>query len=140
MKKTRNKMAKKKEKPITCKKCGYSIEKNTEEEKERRQKEWPFVAPMPDKDGNVTITQMATWKCKCGATIRGALGKTKGKFEGKSRKEKIAELLEIGEEFDIEVEANGMGAETENLEKMLTIMIKKGIAKGKIDDGKFIPS
>ncbi len=127
-------------KTLKCKKCGFSFEVNSQEDKDRRQKEWPFVAPMPDKDGNVTITQMATWKCDCGYTIRGSAGKTKGKFEGKSRKEQIADLLEKNEKFEIEIEANGMGAEKENLEKMLNFMIKKGMASGKIEDGFFIPN
>ncbi|MDH5402075.1 MAG: hypothetical protein OEY49_06255 [Candidatus Heimdallarchaeota archaeon] len=133
-------MAKKK-KPIVCKKCSLEIEVGTPVDLDNRTKEWPFVAPMPDSNGNVTITQMAIWKCpKCGATIRGSVGKTKGEFQGKSKKLQIEEKLTEKVKFDIEVLAGSMGVEKDNLEKILTMMIKKGTAKGKIEGDMFIPA
>ncbi|MCY3412934.1 MAG: hypothetical protein INQ03_14950 [Candidatus Heimdallarchaeota archaeon] len=132
-------MAKKK-KGIFCKNCNFEVIIGEPSDLDNLNKEWPFVAPMPDKDGKVTITQMATWSCpKCGKTIRGARGKTKGDFDGKSKKVQIEEKLAENVEFDIEVFANSMGAEKENLEKMLNFMIKKGIAKGKIEGDMYKP-
>jgi len=48
-------------KVIKCKKCSSTFKIGSEHDK--RKKEWTMVAPMPDKDGNVTITFMATWAC-----------------------------------------------------------------------------
>ena len=136
-------MAKKRKgkiKVLKCKKCEFSFEVGSQDDLDNRGKTWPFVAPMPDKDGNVTITQMAVWKCpKCGYTIRGSIGKTKGQFEGKSKKLQIEEKLAENIEFDIEVFANSMGAQVENLEKILVKMIEKGMISGKIVGEKYIP-
>ena len=51
----------KKQKPIKCKKCDNTFEIGSEEDKNIRGKEWTMVAPMPDKNGDVTITLMTTW-------------------------------------------------------------------------------
>jgi len=128
----------KKPKVIKCKKCDNSFEIGSDEDKETRNKEWTMVAPMPDKDGNVTITLMATWHCSnCGKTIRGSAGKTKGEFSGKSKKQQIDELIEMEEDFDLEEVADAVGVKIENLEKILKVHIKKGV-KAKIEDGEFI--
>ena len=130
----------KKAKVIKCKKCGNSFEIGSDEDKETRGKEWTMVAPMPDKDGNVTITLMAVWKCsKCTKTIRGSAGKTKGDLGGKSRTEQIKELVGSGAEFKLSDFAATLKVDEANLEKILNIMIKKGQAEGKISKGKFIP-
>jgi len=130
-----------KAKVIKCKKCGNSFEIGSKEDKETRNKEWPMTAPMPDKEGNITITLMATWKCgNCGKTIRGSAGKTKGEFKGKSKKEKIDDIIESREEFSLPEFAEELGVKQDNLEQILNVMMKKGLAKGKIEDDKFIPS
>ena len=129
-----------KTKRIKCKKCDFSFDVGSPDDLENRGKEWPFVAPMPDKDGNVTITQMAVWRCpKCKKTIRGSVGKTKGEFSGKSKKIQIQEKLDEKVEFDIEVFANSMGANKENLLKILVKMIEKGMIKAKIEGEMFSP-
>ncbi|MHA2502954.1 MAG: hypothetical protein ACXAE3_08795 [Candidatus Kariarchaeaceae archaeon] len=131
----------KKQKPIKCKKCSNTFEVGSDEDKKTRNKEWTMVAPMPDKDGNVTITLMATWSCSnCGKTIRGSAGKTKGDFGGKSRSEQIADLLNSGAEFKLSDFATTLKVNEENLEKILSVMIKKGQADGKIAKGKYIPN
>lgn len=130
----------KKAKVIKCKKCSNSFEIGSDEDKATRGKEWPFVAPMPDKDGNVTITQMAVWKCsKCGKTIRGSAGKTKGELGGKSRTEQIKELVASGAQFTLTDFATTLNVDAANLEKILKMMIKKGQANGEIVEGVFIP-
>ena len=81
-------------KPIKCK-CG-----NTWQPHEvPTNKEWNMISPMPDKDGNVTITIMATWTCpQCGKSKTGAKGKTKGEFkEEDTPKYKIEHALRSGE-------------------------------------------
>ncbi len=126
-------------KSISCKKCGFEFEIGSKDDLDNRTKEWPFVAPMPDSEGRVTITQMAVWKCpKCGKTIRGSVGKTKGEFSGKSKKQLIEDKLAEGVDFDIEVFANSMGAKKENLIKILSRKIEMGTLKGKIDGDMFI--
>lgn len=130
-----------KAKVIKCKKCGNSFEIGSEEDKETRNKEWPMTAPMPDKEGNITITLMATWKCgECGKTIRGSAGKTKGEFKGKSKKEKIDDKIAEHVEFSTQEFADEMGVEKDNLEQILSVMIKKGMADGKLEDGNYIPN
>lgn len=100
-----------------------------------------MVAPMPDKDGNVTITLMATWTCsQCHKTIRGSAGKTKGDFGGKSKKEQINDLIATGAEFRLADFSGTLKVDPDNLEKILNMMIKKGTAKGKIENGVFIPA
>ncbi len=135
-KKGSKKGSKGKVKMITCKKCGFSF-KPTDV---TPTKTWVNVSPMPDKDGRVTITTMAVWKCpKCGSTVRGAMGKTKGEFEGKSKKEQLLDFLQSGQKISVEEIAIKFGYDAKNVEKIIEIMIKKGQVKGKIDKGIFVP-
>ena len=130
----------KKAKDIKCKKCSNSFPIGSDEDKETRNKEWTMVAPMPDKDGNVTITLMATWSCSnCGYTIRGSAGKTKGKFEGKSKKERLDEIVNSWEEVNIADFAETLGVDPANIEKVLAMYIKKGKAAATIKNGVFVP-
>ena len=89
----------KKVKLIKCKKCGESWIPTDVPTK----KEWPKVAPMPSADGSVTITVMATWDCpKCGKSVMGAKGKTKGEFkEEDTKKYKIEHALNSGEKLNL---------------------------------------
>jgi hypothetical protein len=119
--------------------CGYSFSIGSEHDK--RKKEWTLVSPMPDKDGNVTITMMATWDCpQCGKNITGSAGKTKGDFSSKSRKVLIEEKLATKSEFEISTFAKEINVEEGNLTKILNMMIKKGSVNASIKAGKFIPS
>ena len=133
-------MAKKKKKKgwILCKKCDYFFEHASEEGKKAVKKTWTKVAPMPDKEGNVTIVAMATYNCpSCGKNIMASFGKSKGEFDGKSRKTQIEEKLASGESFNIDEFAEEMKSTPENLLKMLNFMIKKKIASGKIISGEY---
>ncbi|MCH8905688.1 MAG: hypothetical protein IH840_01255 [Candidatus Heimdallarchaeota archaeon] len=132
------KARKSKIKVIKCKKCGNTFKIGSEDDK--RKKEWNIVAPMPDKDGNVTITFMATWDCpNCGKNITGSSGKSKGEFGAKPKKDQIADMLALGDTFEIDGFAKSMGVDEVNLSKILNMMIKKGTAIGKIENGMFIP-
>lgn len=145
VKKTVKKRVKKEKKPkvkdLKCKKCGYSFPPNSEEGVQHRKKTWTFVSPMPDKNGDVTITAMASFNCpSCGKNITGAYGKTKGDFGGKSKTERIKDILEAKTTFQLADFAKDIGVEEANLEKILNMMVKKGSASGKISGGKFVPS
>ncbi|MHA1168391.1 MAG: hypothetical protein ACTSRU_11255, partial [Candidatus Hodarchaeales archaeon] len=48
-----------KEKKIICKKCSTVIDPV----KTPPKKTWQLVSPMPDKDGNVTLTVMGSFTC-----------------------------------------------------------------------------
>lgn len=136
-------MAKKAKKPkmkdIKCKGkkgCGYSFRPTDVP----TNKEWTLVSPMPDKNGQVTITIMATWSCpECGKSITGALGKTKGDMDGPSKKEILMEALGSGESFKVEDLATRMGYQPENVSKMINLLIKKEQASGELKDGVFTP-
>ena len=96
---------------------------------------------MPDSEGRVTITTMATWKCpECGNTIRGAMGKTKGEFSGKSKRTIIEQALSSGEKIDLESLAKELKVKVNNLIKIVNMMVKEGQAKGKVEGTYFIPA
>ena len=96
---------------------------------------------MPDKDGNVTITRMASWTCpKCGKSKTGAKGKTKGEFkEEDTPKYKIEFAISSGKEFSISELAEGTGFDIDNIKKIIPMYLKKKNLKGKIDGDQFIP-
>ncbi len=122
-------------KPVKCKKCGYTFMPADVPTK----KQWTLVSPMPDKDGNVTITIMATWDCpKCGKNITGSMGKTKGDFQGKSKKEQVEELINAKNNFIISEAAEAIGVAEQNLTKILQKYIKDGKVNAKVDHGEFI--
>ncbi|MHA1667906.1 MAG: hypothetical protein ACTSUR_04530 [Candidatus Heimdallarchaeaceae archaeon] len=126
-----------KQKLIKCKGCGNTwlpTEVPTN-------KEWTKVAPMPDKDGNITIIVMATWSCpKCEKTVMGAKGKTKGEVkEEDTKKYKIETALKSGKKVDLELLAKDMKVKVESLEKIIPMYVKKLGLKGKIKGKYFIP-
>ena len=128
-------------KDLKCKKCGHSFPPNSEEGLKHRKKTWTFVSPMPDKNGDVTITAMASFNCpNCGKNITGAYGKTKGDFGGKSKTERIKDILDAKTTFKIDDFAKEIGVEGDNLTKILNMMIKKGSANGEIKSGEFVPN
>lgn len=126
-----------KKKLIKCKNCGEEWIPTDVPTK----KEWNIVSPMPDKQGNVTITRMATWDCpKCGKNRTGAKAKTKGEFkEEETPKYKIEHAISSGEKFNIAVLAEEIGFDIESIKKIIPMYLKKQNSKGKIDGDFFIP-
>jgi hypothetical protein len=124
-------------KKITCKNCGESwlphdVPTN---------KEWTKMAPLPDKEGRVTIMIMATWSCPgCGKTRMGLKGKFKGdEPTGPSKKEMLIEKIEkTDDRISIADLATEFSFSPENLEKALLAFIKRGTISGKIEAGYFI--
>ena len=104
-------------------------------------KEWNMISPMPDKDGNVTITRMASWNCpSCGKNKTGAKGKTKGEFkEEDTPKYKIEYALSSGEKVDLNELAEETGFDVENIKKIVPMYVKKNNLKGKLEGDFFIP-
>ena len=127
-------------KQIKCKGkkgCGFEFHPNDVTPK----KTWTLTSPMPDANGNITITLMASWNCpNCGKSIIGAKGKTKGEFKSKSKRTMLEEKLNANEQFEIAQLAQEMGYKQENVEKMVGLFIQRGFTKGKIEDGKYIPA
>lgn len=122
-------MARKKSSLIVCKKCGESWKPK----EVPTVKEWSMTSPMPDKNGNVTITMMATWRCpSCGATARGTLGKTKGERTGPSKREIIMEALRSDEDVDLVALADAAKSGLENVLKIIPLLAKKEGIPGKL--------
>ncbi|MHA1197921.1 MAG: hypothetical protein ACTSQF_00995 [Candidatus Heimdallarchaeaceae archaeon] len=104
-------------------------------------KEWNFVSPMPDKQGNVTITRMASWSCpECGKSKTGAKGKTKGEFkEENTPKYKIEHAITSGKQFKLADLAESTGFDIDNIRKIIPMYMKKQNIKGEIKDDIFFP-
>ncbi|MHA1217946.1 MAG: hypothetical protein ACTSSN_05305 [Candidatus Heimdallarchaeaceae archaeon] len=126
-----------KKKLIKCKNCGEEWLPTDVPTK----KEWNIVSPMPDKQGNVTITRMATWDCpNCGKNRTGAKAKTKGEFkEEETPKYKIEHAISSEEKFNIADLADEIGFDVESIKKIIPMYLKKNKIKGKIDGDFFIP-
>ena len=126
-----------KKKLIKCKNCGEEwgpLDVPTK-------KEWNIVSPMPDKQGNVTITRMATYDCpNCGKNRTAAKAKTKGEFkEEETPKYKIEHAISSGEKFNIADLAEEIGFDVESIKKIIPMYVKKQNIKGKIAGDFFIP-
>ncbi len=104
-------------------------------------KEWNMVSPMPDAQGNVTITIMASWSCpKCGKSKTGAKGKTKGEFkEEDTPKYKLEQALNSKQKINLAELAKETGFQIENLKKIIPPYQKKTGIKGKVEGNFFIP-
>ena len=123
-------------KPIKCS-CGYSWLPH----EVPTNKEWNMISPMPDSDGNVTITIMATWTCpKCGKSKTGAKGKTKGEFkEEDTPKYKIEQAIISGKKFSLKELSEETGFDIENIRKIIPLYLQKLNLKGKIKDDYYTP-
>jgi len=63
-------MAKRRKNPYQCPRCGTIVE--------APEKTWQLVAPLPDKQGRITITVMGSFRCpKCGYRWRAVISKLK---------------------------------------------------------------
>ena len=122
---------------IKCKGCGEEWKPLDVPTK----KEWMLRSPMPDKNGNLTFTTMATWDCpKCGKSRTGAKGKTKGEFKKEDTpKYKIEYALGSGEKFNVIDLAEAIGFDVESIRKIIPMYVKKKNIKGKLDGDFFIP-
>ena len=123
-------------KKLRCKKCGYEFLPN-ELEPDRT---WEMVAPMPDKEGNITVTIMAVWTCpKCGSKIRGAMSKIKvGKeVKGQDRTKILIETLSTVDKISIREIAEKIRVSEDTAKKAVEYLIKKGKVSGRLEGNTF---
>ncbi|MHA1910715.1 MAG: hypothetical protein ACTSYA_03375 [Candidatus Kariarchaeaceae archaeon] len=125
---------------VKCKNCEKEYNPHTELKAE---KTWNVFSPMPDKQGRITITQMATFRCPdCGKVLRGSLGSQKADVpEGyRTHKQMVSDAVDAKEKFNLVELADEMGVKLENLTKVILALIKKGEAKGQLKGNDFIPN
>ncbi len=136
-KKTSRKGRKKK---VYCKKCGFG---ETVADFGVPKKTWNLVSPMPDKNGNVTLTVMGSFTCpQCGKSLTTSVKKIKGdEFGGgKSKKELLLEVVSNQTEpASLETLAGQIRLSEGSIEKAINLLIKKGDITGKIDNGTYFP-
>ncbi|MEX0567804.1 MAG: DeoR family transcriptional regulator [Candidatus Njordarchaeota archaeon] len=119
---------------IKCKKCGTIFNSSDEL---NIIKTWHMVSPMPDKNGNLTITIMASWICpQCGAKNTGKISSIKSNSElrGKSPSQRLIDMIQQKKTISISELANSIGMSKENVRKALEYMIKKKIINALIED------
>ena len=126
-------------KKLKCKKCG-----NTSFEGVKPNKTWQMYSPMPDRDGNITITVMGSLTCpNCGKNVRGALKTIKtDQTEGgtyKKREKLLETLVSANDEIDLTKLSSELDIELNTLKKVVEAYIKKGKVKGQVTDNSFVP-
>ena len=126
-------------KKLKCKKCG-----NTSFEGLKPLKTWQMYSPLPDKDGNLTITVMGSFTCpNCGKNVRGAIKAIKtDQTEGGTyaKREKLLEaLVSATDKIDLTELSSMLDIEVNTLKKVVEAHIKKGKVKGQVIDDSFVP-
>lgn len=136
----KKKKRKVKEKKIMCKKCSTVIDPV----KTPPKKTWQLVSPMPDKNGNVTLTMMGSFTCPnpdCGKSVLAAMAKIKGdEFAGKSKHELLMDFLANLEDkahFDEIAKVVGIGPG--KIDKALKALINRGKITGKLEGDYYVP-
>ena len=95
-----------------------------------------MVAPMPDKEGRITVTIMAVWTCpNCGAKIRGTYSKIKvgHDIKGTNRTQILIETLNSVESIKIRDVAEKIKVSEETARKAIQYLINKGKISGRIE-------
>ncbi len=126
-------------KKLKCKNCG-----NTSFEGVKPSKTWQMYSPMPDRDGNITITIMGSLTCpSCGKNVRGALKTIKtDQTEGgtyKKREKLLEALVSATGEIDLTKLSSELNIELNTLKKVVEAHIKKGKVKGQVTNNSFMP-
>ncbi len=123
-------------KKLKCKNCG-----NTEFG--QPVKTWQMYSPLPDSQGNITITIMGSFECTCGKKVRGAVKKIKtdqtagGTY---AKKEKLFETLSNATDtINLKELSSTLDIEISTLKKVVEVYIKKGKVKGQVSADSFIP-
>ena len=136
-KKPAKKRASKKEKNlgISCGNCGQTINPTETPPSST----WTLTSPLPDKQGRITLTVMGSFTCpRCGKNVRTAMKKIKSDEEGggKSKKELLVETIQgLKSDTSLEEIASKIGLNSKSIEKAISLLIKKGEVKGKINNG-----
>ncbi len=124
---------------VICKKCGTEIDPKVNPPNTT----WTMTSPMPDKNGQITLTIMGSFKCpNCGASVKASLQKIKGDdvFSGKSKKEQLLEILQQAESpKTVEEIASQLGMSAPVVTKAIEKLIANGQVKGRLSEGKYHP-
>jgi copper chaperone CopZ len=125
-------------KKLKCKNCG-----NTSFETPL--KTWQMFSPLPDADGNITITIMGSFECpNCGKNVKGALKKIKTSQEEGSSYAKRENLLEAlksptsGSKLDLKDLSTSLDIDIGTLKKVIAVYIKKGAVSGRLTNDSFV--
>ena len=126
-------------KKLKCKKCG-----NVDFTGVKPNKTWQMFSPMPDRDGNITITVMGSLTCpNCGKNVRGALKTIKtDQTEGgtyKKREMLLETLVSADNAIDLTKLSSELDIELNTLKKVVEAHIKKGKVKGQVTGNSFVP-
>ncbi|GAI12895.1 unnamed protein product [marine sediment metagenome] len=129
-----------KEKKIMCKKCSTVIDPVVTKPK----KTWQLVSPMPDKDGNVTLTMMGSFTCPnpdCGKSVIAAMAKVKGdEFAGKSKHELLMEFLNnVEDKAHVDEIAKVVGIGSDKIKKALKALKNQGKITGSLEEDYYVP-
>lgn len=124
-------------KQIKCSKCGATWKPN----EINPIKTWHLIAPFPDKNGKITVTVMAVWRCpKCGASVRGVYSKIKigadADIKSKNRTKMLIEILNSSSVVSLDQLANEFKVDINTIKKAVEYLIKtrkiKGIIEGNV--------
>ena len=120
-------------KKITCSYCGTEFQAEPE-------KTWTLTS-LPDKNGNITVTIMAIWKCpQCGRKIRGVYAKYKTGAEtrGKTPRERLIEILNAHDKISLDDISKQLGFRKDAIRKAIQNLLKQGLIKGKLENDTWI--
>ncbi len=138
-KKSRKSGKRSKKLKVLCKKCGTEIDPKIHPPNTT----WTMTSPMPDKNGQITLTIMGSFRCpNCGASVKASLQKIKGDeaFSGKSKKQQLLELLQqANSPKSVEDIASQLGMSVSVVTKAIQKLISSGQVKGALREGKYMP-
>jgi transcription initiation factor TFIIIB Brf1 subunit/transcription initiation factor TFIIB len=129
-----------KTKRISCSKCGTVI--NPKENPPL--KTWNLVSPMPDKEGRVTLTIMASFECPgCGKSLRAALQKIKGdEIDGTGASKRRLLLERLGgaqEKLFLEDLARELGMSQQTVTRAAEALCNAKRVRGRVSGDFFYP-
>jgi len=105
-------------------------------------KTWQMCSPLPDSEGNITITIMGSFECpNCGKKVRGAIKKikTNQSVEGSySKREELLKRLESEEKIDLQELSSTLNIKINTLRKVIEVYIKKGKIRGQLTNDFFV--
>ena len=104
-----------------------------------------MFSPLPDRDGNITITVMGSFECpNCGINVKGAIKKIKtDQTEGGTydKREKLLETLKsptLGSKLDLNDLSSTLDIDIGTLKKVIAVYIKKGAVSGRLTNDSFV--
>lgn len=112
---------------IKCKKCGSIFNSSN---KINIIRTWHMISPIPDKNGNLTITIMASWTCpNCGSKNTGKISTIKSNLDahGETPSQKLINIIKQRKIISISELADIIKTKEDNIKKALEHMIKKKI-------------